>query len=387
MSRVGESATLRVSRRALALKAQGVDLVDFGAGEPDFPSPPVAVAAAQKALADGFTKYTPGSGISPLREAVAARYRERDGAPWTAAQTVITVGGKAALFELAMALVEPGVEVVIPSPCWVSLPAQVELAGGTPVFVETSGDDGFRLHADALLAAVTPKTRAILINAPSNPTGGLIGPEDLAALVRGAAERGVVVISDETYDRFVYDGAPTVSAASHAAEFPDTVAVVGSFSKTYAMTGWRLGFVLGPAALIGAVEGIQSHMTSNPTSFAMKGALAALDLATGAEPEVLRMIAAYQERRDYLIPRLNALPGFVCRPPAGAFYAFPNVAGALGPGREDDVAFAEFLLEKARVAVVPGSAFGAPGHLRFSYACSLAELERGLDRIAAALGS
>ena len=385
MSRVGESATLRVSRRALALKAQGVDLVDFGAGEPDFPSPPVAVAAAQKALADGFTKYTPGSGISPLREAVAARYRERDGAPWTAAQTVITVGGKAALFELAMALVEPGDEVIIPSPRWVSLPAQVELAGGTPVFVETSGDDGFRLHADALLAAVTPRTRAILINAPSNPTGGLIGPEDLAALVRGAAERGVVVISDETYDRFVYDGAPPVSAASHAAEFPDTVAVVGSFSKTYAMTGWRLGYVLGPAPLMSAVEGIQSHMTSNPTSFAMMGALAALDEVTGAEPEVLSMIAAYQERRDYLIPRLNALPGFVCRPPAGAFYAFPNVAEALGVGREDDVAFAEFLLEKARVAVVPGSAFGAPGHLRFSYACSLAELERGLDRIAAAL--
>ncbi len=385
MSRVGESATLRVSRRALALKAQGVDLVDFGAGEPDFPSPPVAVAAAQKALADGFTKYTPGSGISPLREAVAARYRERDGAPWTAAQTVITVGGKAALFELAMALVEPGTEVIIPSPCWVSLPAQVELAGGTPVLVPTSGDDGFRLHADALLAAVTPRTQAILINAPSNPTGGLIGPEDLAALVRGAAERGVVVISDETYDRFVYDGAPTVSAASHAAEFPETVVVVGSFSKTYAMTGWRLGYVLGPKPLIAAVEGIQSHMTSNPTSFAMVGALAALDPTTGAEPEVQTMIAAYQERRDFLIPRLNALPGFVCRPPAGAFYAFPNVRGALGPGREDDVAFAEFLLETARVAVVPGSAFGAPDHLRFSYACSLTELERGLDRIARAL--
>ncbi len=382
MSRVGESATLRVSRRALALKREGVDLIDLGAGEPDFPTPAVAVEAARQALADGFTKYTAGSGIPELREAVADDYRVRWGSPWTADETVISVGGKAGLFELAMALVEPGVEIIIPTPAWVSLPAQIELAGGTPVLVATSPDDGFALHAETLLAAVTERTRAILINSPSNPAGGLISRAELRALVEGAAARGLLVIADETYSRLVYDGAEVASVAALATEFPDTVVLAGSFSKTYAMTGWRVGYVLGPPELIQAVSGVQSHVTSNPTSFAMVGALAAL---LGAEPEVERMVATYQERRDFLIPRLNAIPGFSCAPPGGAFYAFPRVTGAFAPGRACSVTFAEFLLEKARVAVVPGSAFHGDQHIRLSFATSLEELERGLERIAAAL--
>jgi aspartate aminotransferase len=248
--------------------------------------------------------------------------------------------------------------------------------------VPTAVADGFRIHAGPLLAAVTGRTRAILLNAPCNPTGGIISPEDLRQVVAFAAERGLVVISDETYERFAYD-TPPVSAAALAAEFPETVVVVGSFSKTYAMTGWRIGYLLGPAGIVQAVENIQSHATSNPTSFAMVGALAAL---RHAEPDVQVMLAEYAARREIIARGLNAIPGFECRPPAGAFYAFPRVAACYRPGREDSTALAEYLLESAAVAVVPGAAFGADDHLRLSFACSRATLAEGLERIAAALG-
>ncbi|HZF09283.1 MAG TPA: pyridoxal phosphate-dependent aminotransferase [Thermoanaerobaculia bacterium] len=382
MSRIGESATLRVTRKAAELRARGVSVVDFGAGEPDFNSPGVAVEAAREALAKGFTRYTPGSGTPELRQALAESCRRRYGAPWTAAQSVITVGGKAALFELAMALFEDGQEVVLPEPCWVSFPEQIRFAGARPVFVPTTGRDGFRIHAGPLVDAITDRTRAILLNSPSNPTGGIIGEEDLRQVVEAAAARGILVISDETYERFLYDGVPHASAARLAAEFPETVVLVGSFSKTYAMTGWRIGYTLGPAPVIRAVEQIQSHATSNPTSFAMVGALAALE---AAEPEVEVMIAAYQERRDFLIPRLNEIPGFECEPPAGAFYAFPRVAGCFGPGRQGSIELTELLLTEAAVAVVPGEAFGSDEHIRISFACSKATLAEGLERMASVL--
>ena len=378
---MGESATLRVARRALELKARGVSLVDFGAGEPDFDSPGVAVEAARQALADGFTRYTAGSGTPELREALAEHARTRHGAPWAARQAVVTVGAKAALFQLALALFEEGQEVVLPSPSWVSFDEQIRFAGARPVPVPTSTEDGFRIHAGPLLAAVTERTRAILLNSPCNPTGGIIAAADLREIVGFAAERGLLVISDETYERFVY-GLPHASAAALAAEFPETVVLVGSFSKTYAMTGWRIGYLLGPPAVVQAVEAIQSHATSNPTSFAMVGALAAL---TGAEMAVTEMIAEYQARRELLIPRLNQLPGFRCQPPDGAFYAFPDVSAAYRPGRQGSVEFAEFLLEEARVAVVPGAAFGADDHVRISFACSRAQLLAGLERLAAVL--
>jgi aspartate aminotransferase len=382
VSRISESATLRVTRRAAALKAQGIDIVDFGAGEPDFASPRVAVEAARRALAEGFTRYTPGSGLPDLRAEVAAWYNRQYGSPWDGAASVITVGGKAALFELALAVFEEGQEVIIPSPSWVSLPEQARFAGARPVEVPTSVEDGFRIHADALLEAVTERTRAFLINAPCNPTGGVISAADLRRIVELAAERGLLVISDETYERFVYDGLEHASAASLAAEFPETVVLVGSFSKTYAMTGWRVGYLLGPPDVVGAVEIIQSHATSNPTSFAMVGALEALRHAKG---EVTEMIAEYEARRAMLIPRLNQLPGFICRPPDGAFYAFPQVSACYRPGRQGSIEMSEFLLEKARVVVVPGVAFGADDHIRLSFACSRAVLEEGLERMAAVL--
>ncbi|HVR10805.1 MAG TPA: aminotransferase class I/II-fold pyridoxal phosphate-dependent enzyme, partial [Thermoanaerobaculia bacterium] len=271
---MGESATLRVARRALELKAKGVSLVDFGAGEPDFASPAVAVQAACQALADGFTRYTAGSGTPELRQALAERARVRYGAPWTARQSVVTVGAKAALFQLALALFEDGQEVVLPAPSWVSFDEQIRFAGARPVPVQTCDEDGFRIHAGPILEAVTARTRAILLNSPCNPTGGVIPAADLREIVAFAAERGLLVISDETYERFVYEQ-PHASAAALAAEFPQTVVLVGSFSKTYAMTGWRIGYLMGPPAVVQAVENIQSHATSNPTSFAMVGALAA----------------------------------------------------------------------------------------------------------------
>jgi aspartate aminotransferase len=380
--RIGESATLAVARRAKELQAAGKEILDLGAGEPDFCSPKVAVEAAQRALGDGFTRYTENAGIPELRREIAARFRERYGAPWGPGDVLVTVGGKAALFEIALALFERGREVVIPSPYWVSFPEQVRFAGAEPVFVETSPSDGFRIHADAVLAALTPRSGGVILNSPCNPTGGVVSASDLRRVAAACAERGLPLISDETYERFTYGGAEHASAAALAAEFPETIVLVGSFSKTYAMTGWRLGYALGPRTVIAAAAAVQSHATSNPTSFAMVGALAAW---RGAENEVRAMVAEYQARRDFLVPRLNGIPGFRCQPPAGAFYAFPDVADCFRPGRADSLALAEFLLEKAGVAVVPGAAFGADRHLRISFACSRATLEQALDRIEDAL--
>ena len=377
VGRIGESATLRVSRRAAELRAQGVDVVDFGAGEPDFASPSVAVESARRALAEGFTKYTPSSGTPEIRAALAERFRDVYGAPWQARDVVVTVGAKAALFELALALLDAGDQVVVPTPCWVSFPEQFRFAGAEPVEVPLAAADGFRVRAEPLIEAMTERTRVVLVNSPSNPTGGVIGEDDLERLVTACAERGVVLVADETYERFVYEGGHA-SAARLASRHPESVVLVGSFSKTYAMTGWRVGYVFGPPPVIAAVANVQSHATSNPTSFAMSGALTAL---REAEPDVERMIATYRERRDFLIPRLNELPGVSCEPPAGAFYAFPRVADAYREGRQGSIAFAEALLEEAAVAVVPGEAFGDDAHVRISFACSMETLERGLERM------
>ncbi|HEX2255055.1 MAG TPA: pyridoxal phosphate-dependent aminotransferase [Thermoanaerobaculia bacterium] len=382
MSRVAESATLQVSRRAKEMARQGVEVIDWSAGEPDFDSPAVAVEAARRALADGFTRYTPAVGIPRLREALAERYARAYGAPWGPGDVGVSVGAKAALFELALALYEPGDEVVLPSPCWVSFPEQIRLAGAEPVTVPTSPADSFRIHADALIERFTERTRAVLVNSPSNPTGGVIGAEDLRRLAAACAERDILLVCDETYERFVYDGGTHASVAALAGEFPDTVVLVGSFSKTYAMTGWRLGYFFAPPAVFRAVSDVQSHATSNPTSFAMAGAVAALEQGESA---VAEMIAEYAARRELLVPRLDALPGVTCRPPSGAFYAFPDVSEHSADRVIGSVALAEYLLEEAHVAVVPGEAFGDDRHIRISFACSRDELERGLARIAEAL--
>jgi len=378
VDRIRESATLRVSRRALELRRQGVPVIDFGAGEPDFDSPAIAVEAARLALAQGFTRYTANNGIPELREALAERYRAAFGTPWTAADVLVTVGGKGALFESSLALFDDGTEVVLHTPAWVSFVEQIRFAGARPVEVPTSGADGFAIHAEPLVAALSERTRAVILNSPCNPTGGVISPAERRKVVEACAKRGIVVLSDETYERFAYDGFEPGSAASLAAEFPDTVAVIGSFSKTYAMTGWRLGYLLGPRELVDAAARIQSHATSNPTSFAMKGALAAL---VGAEADVVAMIAEYAARRDLLLARLARLPGIRCAAPRGAFYAFPDVSQRLTGDLATPTDFAERLLEEEAVAIVAGEAFGSDRHVRISFACSRQALTEGMDRI------
>jgi len=371
-----------VSRRSAALRASGVTVYDLGVGEPDFPSPPVAVTAAQRALEQGFTRYTAAAGTPELRRALAERYRRSHDAPWGAEQVVVTVGAKAALFELALALFEPGDEVLLPTPAWVSFAPQVAIAGANVVSVPMRAEDGFPIHAEPLVRAMGARTRAVIVNSPCNPTGGTIAAAELERLVEAAAARGVRVIADETYDRFVYDGARHASAAALAARFPDTVVLVGSFSKTWAMTGWRLGWLCGPPEVVDGVLRVQGHATSNPTSFAMVGALAAL-----AEPdaEMARRLAEFQLRRDLVATRLAAMPGVRCAPPAGAFYAFPDVSACFDGELTDSLSLARYLLEEAHVAVVPGVAFGADAHLRLSFACARETLAEGLDRIAEAL--
>ncbi len=379
--RIGESATLRVSRKAGELRRQGIEVADLSAGEPDFDTPRAGVEAAIDALRSGFTRYTAAAGIPELREALAARYQAK-GAPWEPASVVVTVGAKTALLELALSLFERGHEVILPSPFWVTFPEQVRFTGAEPIEVATSIDDGFKLHADPILEAITPRTRAVILNSPCNPTGGIMRADDLERIVEACAERDIVVISDETYERFIYDGEEHASAAPLAARFPETVVVVGSFSKTYAMTGWRIGYLLGPASIVGPVSRLQSHATSNPTSFAMMGALAALD---GAEEDVVAMLKEYAERRELVARRLAEMPGVTCLPPAGAFYAFPQVADCYHDGRQGSVEMAEYLLDEARVAVVPGIAFGNDDHIRLSFACSREQLDLGLGRMAEAL--
>lgn len=380
--RIEESATLRVSRKAKELQARGIEVLDLSAGEPDFGSPGPAVEAARRALAGGMTRYTANAGIPELRAALAERYRAQYRAPWEAAQVVVTVGGKAALLEVALALVDEGDEVVLPTPAWVTLPEQIRLAGGQPVLVPCDPADRFRLRAEPLLAAIGPRTVGVLVNSPCNPTGGTLGAEDLRRIVEHCAERGLWVLADETYERFVYEGAGHASVAALAAAFPETVILVGSFSKTYAMTGWRVGYVIGPQEVVAAVSNIQSHATSNATSFAMAGALEAL---RSGEPDVERMLEEFRVRRELLVRGLAAIPGVQCEPPDGAFYAFPRVADHYREGRQGSVEMCEYLLEHSRLAVVPGAAFGNDEHVRISFACSRETLEAALEHLARAL--
>ena len=378
MDKVHESATMGIARRAGELAAKGEKVIDLGAGEPHFPSPRTAVDAARSALEQGLTGYTAIDGQADLRAAVAAQFRRHD-APWSGeGDTLITVGAKAALFELALALFDRGDEVVLHSPCWVSLPQQVRLAGAHPVLVETTFERGFAIETEGLVSAFSDRTRAVIVNSPCNPTGGVASAESLAELARACAERGILLISDETYERFVFDGREHASVAALAARYPETVVLVGSFSKSYAMTGWRVGYVLGPREVIAAARTVQSHATSNATSFAQPGALAAL---LGAEHEVVRRTALLEEHRDLVIEALERLDGVRCQRPRGAFYAFIDVSGCFDRERPSATALAEELLERSRVVVVPGAAFGDDRYLRLSFAAPKSELCAGLERL------
>ncbi|MFN7994175.1 MAG: pyridoxal phosphate-dependent aminotransferase [Bryobacteraceae bacterium] len=376
ISAISVSSTMKVAADAEKLRSQGVDVVDFGAGEPDFPTPDNIKRAAIRALEQNFTKYTNAGGTLELKQAVCERHAQDFGTKYQPSECIITVGGKHVIFNLTQALLNPGDEVVIPVPYWVTYKDVVNYAGAKCVFVPTDEDRGFTLTAAMVEPYLTERTKLVLINSPSNPSGAVLDREEFEKIFRLTSQRGIYMMTDECYCHFLYDGGPFSIASLPGAK--DTVLVAGSLSKTYAMTGWRIGFGLAPAPVIGAMMKLQSHSTSNPTSIAQKAAVEAL---RGPQDSVVTMLAEYRKRRDFVISRLRAIPGVKCAEPKGAFYAYPNIGVAFGRGISSGVQFAERLLEKAAVAVVPGEAFGTDRHVRISYATSMHELERGLDRM------
>ncbi len=374
--------TIGMDDRARRLRRQGVDVLSFAAGEPDFDTPEPVKQAAIQAIRDGFTKYTSPAGIPELRQAVAERLRRDYGAAYEPDEIVITAGGKPALYFTLQALCEPGDEVLVPVPAWVSYIEQIRLAGARPVAVPTEAAEDWQPTADRVAPLVTPRTRAIVVNSPHNPTGAVYTRETLAGLVALSQRHGFYLLSDEIYERMVYDGGRHVCVPAAWPEAADRIVLLNSMSKTYAMTGWRLGYAAAPRPIAEAITALQGHLSGNPNSIAQKAALYALT----ERVDLSEMVAEYDRRRRYVVARLGDLPGVACGTPRGAFYAFPDVRGVLGgPGPTTSAALGEYLLDRAHVAVVPGEAFEAPGFLRLSYATSMARLEQGLDRIAQAL--
>jgi aspartate aminotransferase len=377
------SPTLAVLNKANELVARGFDVVDFGPGEPDFATPRQIGEAGKRAIDQGFTKYTNAVGTKQLRDAIANRYNRRYGTKLTAEHVIAGNGGKQELFNLMLALVEAGDEVIIPSPYWVSFPDQVAFAGGTPVFAPTDPANRFRPRLEDIAAVATPRTRGIILNSPCNPTGAVVDERELERIVQWCVSRDLFLIFDETYEFFVYGENHHASAMRWFEAHPETVIVVNSMSKTFAMTGWRLGYAIGHPAIIAACGKIQSHSTSNPSSIAQVAELEALSADDSA---VRAMYEAYTERRAVIVPAINAIDGIFCADPDGAFYVFPDVSSFFGKGSiHDSQSFATYLLDEARVAVVPGSAFGNDGYVRISYATSMDRIREGVRRIDAAL--
>src|SRR5436190_6506981 len=384
-ARIAMSPTMKVTADALRLKAQGVDIVDFGAGEPDFPTPPHVSAAAHRAIDENFTKYTTNSGTEDLKKAIVERHRLDNGVEYSTAEVIVSAGGKQALYNRILALFGPGDEVITHMPGWPTLVEQVKLAEATPVIVRTQLENGFALSADLILSAVTARTKGIIINSPGNPTGALISEEDVAAIAEFAATRGIWVLLDLCYDRLVYDAVPHNIIGVLSRRLRERAVLCGSASKAYAMTGWRCGWVVGPKELIGACNAIQSHSTSNACSISQRAAEAAL---RGPQACVIEMLDEYRRRRDQLSIWLYVVPLLRMVTPAGAFYLFPDVSEFLSPdGIRTSGELAAALLSEAHVALTPGEAFDAPGFLRISYATSMKELERGSQRILEFLAS
>ena len=377
VSTISVSSTMKVMADAEKLRSQGIDVVDFGAGEPDFPTPDNIKQAAKRAIDANFTKYTAAGGTQELKQAVCERHTADFGTAYKPSECLITVGGKHVIFNLMQVLVNPGDEVVIPVPYWVTYKDVVNYAGGKCVFVPTDAHNGFALTAAALEPYLTSRTRMVIINSPSNPSGAVVPRDEFERIYRLASSRGIFLMTDECYCHFLYGGTPFSIASLPGAK--ETVLVAGTVSKTYAMTGWRIGFGLVPEYIAGAMLKLQSHSTSNPTSISQKAAVEAL---RGPQESVVLMLAEYRKRRDFVVARLNQIPGVSCALPEGAFYAYPDISGALrATGISSTQQFAERLLAEAHVAVVPGEAFGTPDYIRISYATSMAELERGLTRL------
>jgi aspartate aminotransferase len=377
ISLISISSTMKVAADADRLRREGKDVVDFGAGEPDFPTPDNIKNAAIQAIHDNFTRYTPAGGTQDLKTAIVERHKLDYGTDYAPAECIVNVGGKHSIFNLTQALVNPGDEVIIPTPYWVTYKDVVNYAGGTCIFAPASEESGFVHTAEELEKYFTPRTKILLMNSPNNPSGGVLTKAEFAKIYELTKKHNVWLITDECYHRFLYEEKPFSIAAQPGAK--DNVIVSGSLSKTYAMTGWRIGFTLGPKNVIDACMKLQSHSTSNPTSIAQKASLEAL---RGPQDSVAAMLAEYRKRRDYVVARLNQIPGVKAQMPKGAFYAYPNVSVVYGKdGITNSLDFANKLLNEALVAVVPGEAFGTNEHIRISYATSMEELDRGLTRI------
>jgi aspartate aminotransferase len=381
INRIQVSPTAVVISAAEQLKAKGVDIADFGPGEPDFPTPDHIKKAAIKAIEENRTKYTPTGGIMPLREAIAAWHKRELGSDYTAKECVVTVGGKHSIFNAISALIQNGDEVILPAPYWVSFPDIIKYAGGTPMIVQTRAQDGFSAKAADIEKAITPKTKLVIINSPSNPSGGVVDGPEFEKILEICKKHKIWVMGDECYSHFVYEPHKPFSIAS-AKDSKNDVIIIGSVSKTFAMTGWRIGYTLAPEELIQAMVKVQSQSTSNPTSIAQ---YAALEAMRGSMDTVPPMLGEYAKRRKRIVEGLRGIPGVTCEWPGGAFYAFPNVSAHLGEGKnaaaKNCTELSKLLLDKAHVALVPGEAFGAPGFLRLSYATSLERIDEGLRRL------
>ena len=378
LAQVSGSATLKAAAEAERLRRAGFDVVDFTAGEPDFPTPDHVKAAGKAAIDANFTRYTAAAGIPELREAICARYKGQYGVDITPAEVLLTAGGKQALFNTALALFNPGDEVITHAPYWPTIPEQVKLVGATPVIVQTRSDEGFTLHADAVTAAITPRTKAIIINSPCNPTGALVDEATLTPIVNEAATRGIWIIVDLCYEQLIYEPVPHNLPRVLFERHRDRTVLAGSASKSYAMTGWRCGWTIAPKSLTAVFNTIQGQTTSNITSITQKAALAAV---SGSQEPVEAMLREYHTRRDSIHGWLTAHPAIQCVKPGGAFYLFPDISGLLSPdGVRTSAEFAEALLEKEYVAVTAGEGFDAPGYLRISYATSMERLREGATR-------
>ena len=383
VSRIAPSPTLAMAATAKAMAAQGLDIVDFSTGEPDFDTPEPVKAAAEAAIREGFTKYTPSSGIDELRGAVAEKLWAELGVRYDKSQILVSCGAKHSLYNLAEALLEAGDEIIIPTPYWVSYSDQALLNDATPILMPTKEDEGYAIRPAQLEQLITPKTKAILVNSPGNPTGATYDRSTLEQIAAVAIRHDLIVISDEIYEKVLYDGASHVSIASLGPEIAARTVVINGVSKAYAMTGWRIGYAAGPKELITAMANIQSQSTSNPCSIAQKAAVAALRLG---EPFTVKMVEEFSRRRKTIVEGLNNIPGVTCSMPRGAFYAFPNIKGVLGKRGPSGMLktpneLANYLLNDAHIAVVPGEPFGSHDHLRLSYATSMTNITRGLERL------
>jgi aspartate aminotransferase len=374
VSQVTPSLTLAIAAKAKAMKAEGIDVCSFSAGEPDFDTPAHIKAAAAQALESGKTKYGPAAGEPKLREAIAHKLKTDNGLDYKSENVIVTNGGKHSLYNLMVALIDPGDEVIIPSPYWLSYPEMVTLVGGKPVILTTDATTNYKVTPEQLRQAITPKTKLFVLNSPSNPTGMVYTPEEIKALAQVIVDADIFVVSDEIYEKILYDGATHISIGSLGKEIFDRTLISNGFAKAYSMTGWRLGYLAGPVEIIKAASSIQGHSTSNVCTFAQYGAIAALE---GSQECVETMRQAFAKRRQVMLDRLNAIPGLSCAKPDGAFYLFPDISKT-GLKSLD---FCNALLEAHQVAVIPGIAFGADQNIRLSYATDMATIEKGMDRL------